>query len=73
MLESITAVSRNNRYSKRDNPERYAGYFFFYVTGDYLLSEKSEKNFSVRMSHYRFDELVYLFHLLNSLVTAYPD
>ena len=40
MLESITAVSRNNRNSKRDNPERYAG---FYVTGDSLLSEKSEK------------------------------
>ena len=44
MLESITAVSRNNRNSKRDNPERYAGYFFFfYATGDSLLSEKSEK------------------------------
>ena len=42
MLESITAVSRNNRNSKRDNPERYAGNFF-YVTGDSLLSEKSEK------------------------------
>ena len=40
MPESITAVSRNNRNSKRDNPERYAG---FYVTGDSLLSEKSEK------------------------------
>ena len=40
MPESITAVSRNNRNSKRDNPERSAG---FYVTGDSLLSEKSEK------------------------------